>query len=92
MVPLFGGGRRRFQRSHRSLFGLLRLDCLVAFRRHLAQARDVKGLYKKARAGELKHFTGIDSPYEAPENAEIVILPDQGADEAAAEIIAKLGL
>jgi adenylylsulfate kinase-like enzyme len=52
----------------------------------------VKGLYKKARAGELKHFTGIDSPYEAPENAEIVILPEQGADEAAAEIIAKLGL
>jgi bifunctional enzyme CysN/CysC len=58
----------------------------------VAEARDVKGLYKKARAGELKHFTGIDSPYEAPENAEIVILPQQGADEAAAEIIKKLGL
>ncbi|MHB8530551.1 MAG: sulfate adenylyltransferase subunit CysN, partial [Caulobacteraceae bacterium] len=39
----------------------------------VAEARDVKGLYAKARAGELKHFTGIDSPYEAPENAEIRI-------------------
>ena len=38
-----------------------------------AEKRDVKGLYAKARAGELKNFTGIDSPYEAPENAEIHI-------------------
>ncbi|HEX6859848.1 MAG TPA: sulfate adenylyltransferase subunit CysN [Caulobacteraceae bacterium] len=38
-----------------------------------AEKRDVKGLYKKARAGQLKNFTGVDSPYEPPENAEIVI-------------------
>src|ERR1700691_662480 len=38
-----------------------------------AEKRDPKGLYKKARAGQLKNFTGIDDPYEAPENAEIVI-------------------
>ncbi len=38
-----------------------------------AEKRDPKGLYKKARAGELKGFTGIDDPYEAPEHAEIVI-------------------
>ncbi len=38
-----------------------------------AEKRDVKGLYAKARAGELKNFTGIDSPYEAPEHAEIHI-------------------
>ncbi|WP_374576070.1 sulfate adenylyltransferase subunit CysN [Phenylobacterium sp.] len=37
----------------------------------VAEARDVKGLYRKARAGQLKNFTGIDSPYEAPENPEI---------------------
>jgi len=36
-----------------------------------AEARDAKGLYKKARRGDLKNFTGIDSPYEAPENPEI---------------------
>ncbi|MBB5986148.1 sulfate adenylyltransferase subunit CysN [Sphingobium lignivorans] len=51
-----------------------------------AERRDVKGLYRKARAGELKNFTGIDSPYEAPEAAEIridttAITPEQAADE-----------
>jgi bifunctional enzyme CysN/CysC len=39
----------------------------------VAEKRDPKGLYRKARRGELKHFTGIDSPYEIPENPEIVI-------------------
>jgi bifunctional enzyme CysN/CysC len=39
----------------------------------VAEARDVKGLYAKARAGDLKNFTGIDSPYERPEAAEIVL-------------------
>src|ERR1700726_4353561 len=37
----------------------------------VAESRDVKGLYKKARKGEIKHFTGIDSPYEEPENPDI---------------------
>lgn len=40
------------------------------------EERDVKGLYKKARAGDIPHFTGISSPYEEPENAEIVIDTD----------------
>ena len=40
------------------------------------EERDVKGLYKKARAGEIPHFTGISSPYEEPENAEIIIDTD----------------
>jgi bifunctional enzyme CysN/CysC len=39
----------------------------------VAEQRDPKGLYRKARCGELKHFTGIDSPYEVPEDPEIVI-------------------
>jgi len=39
----------------------------------VCESRDVKGLYKKARAGEIKDFTGISSPYEVPENAEIVV-------------------
>jgi len=39
----------------------------------VAEDRDPKGLYKKARAGEIKEFTGIDAPYEEPENAELVI-------------------
>lgn len=57
----------------------------------VAEARDVKGLYKKARAGELKNFTGIDSPYEAPENAEIrVNTVEMTAEDAAAHIIRQL--
>jgi bifunctional enzyme CysN/CysC len=56
-----------------------------------AEKRDVKGLYGKARAGELKNFTGIDSPYEVPEKPEIHIdTTKMSADEAADLIVAKL--
>jgi bifunctional enzyme CysN/CysC len=51
----------------------------------VAETRDPKGLYKKARAGNLKNFTGIDSPYEAPENPEIEINTDDMSLEDAAE-------
>jgi bifunctional enzyme CysN/CysC len=55
----------------------------------IAEQRDVKGLYKKARAGQLKNFTGIDSPYEPPENPELHIdttttNPEQAADQVIA--------
>ena len=54
----------------------------------VAEQRDVKGLYKKARSGELKNFTGIDSPYEAPEAPEIrVNTVEMTVDEAADHII-----
>ncbi len=61
-----------------------------------AEKRDTKGLYKKARRGELQHFTGIDSPYEAPEHAEIRIdtiatTPDQ-AVELIVEKLARAGV
>jgi bifunctional enzyme CysN/CysC len=56
-----------------------------------AERRDVKGLYKKARAGELKNFTGVDSPYEAPENPEIRIdTTALSAEQAAEQIVAWL--
>jgi bifunctional enzyme CysN/CysC len=56
-----------------------------------AEARDVKGLYKKARRGELKNFTGIDSPYEAPEMPEIRLDTALLSPEAAAsQVIAHL--
>ena len=51
----------------------------------VAETRDPKGLYKKARAGNLKNFTGIDSPYEAPENPEIEINTAEMSVEDAAE-------
>ena len=53
----------------------------------ICEARDPKGLYKKARAGELKNFTGIDSKYEPPENAEIVLRSEHAEAEALADQI-----
>jgi bifunctional enzyme CysN/CysC len=56
-----------------------------------AEARDVKGLYRKARSGELKNFTGIDSPYEAPDDPEIRIdTTALTAEEAAEAIVARI--
>jgi len=53
--------------------------------------RDVKGLYKRALAGEIKHFTGIDDPYEAPLAPEVIVETDKETpDESAARILAKL--
>ncbi|TKC90305.1 adenylyl-sulfate kinase [Trinickia terrae] len=57
----------------------------------VAEARDPKGLYRKARSGRLKQFTGIDSPYEAPEQPEMRIDTTRStAEEAADEIVAYL--
>jgi bifunctional enzyme CysN/CysC len=53
----------------------------------VAEARDPKGLYKKARRGELKNFTGIDSPYEVPENPELRLDTTLTSAEAAAELV-----
>jgi bifunctional enzyme CysN/CysC len=57
----------------------------------VAESRDVKGLYKKARSGELKNFTGIDSPYELPVNPELRIdTTEMSAEEAASLIVDSL--
>ncbi len=55
---------------------------------HVAEARDPKGLYRKARQGLLKNFTGIDSPYEPPENPELSLpTAEIGPDEAAGKVV-----
>ena len=52
------------------------------------ESRDVKGLYKRARAGEIKNYTGIDSPYEAPDNPELVIDTESDLlEESVAKVI-----
>ena len=57
----------------------------------VAEERDVKGLYAKARSGQLKNFTGIDSPYEAPETPEIHIdTTKMSIDDAAEKIVKQL--
>jgi adenylylsulfate kinase len=59
------------------------VDCSLA----VAEERDPKGLYKKARAGEIKNFTGIDDPYEAPTNPEIHLHTDEMTIEQEVQII-----
>ncbi|MBU3063998.1 adenylyl-sulfate kinase [Nocardia sp. NEAU-G5] len=60
---------------------------------HVCEQRDPKGLYARARAGELREFTGIDSPYERPEHAEFVFTPEDGTPaEVAARIRDELEL
>ena len=55
------------------------------------ETRDVKGLYKRARAGEIKNYTGIDSPYEVPENPELIIDTDnQSLDGSVSSILSFL--
>ena len=52
------------------------------------ESRDVKGLYRRARAGEIKNYTGIDSPYEAPDNPELVIdAESKSLEESVAKVI-----
>ena len=61
----------------------IHVDCPL----DVAEGRDPKGLYKKARAGEIKGFTGIDDPYEAPESPELTIRTDESGVEDGVERI-----
>jgi bifunctional enzyme CysN/CysC len=67
------------------------MEVFVEVPLEIAEQRDPKGLYKKARRGELKNFTGIDSPYEIPENPDLIIdTSAMTAEEAADRVIAML--
>ncbi|MGR5261109.1 adenylyl-sulfate kinase [Vibrio astriarenae] len=63
------------------------LEVFVDTPLEVCEQRDPKGLYKKARAGEIKHFTGIDSAYEAPESPEIHLKTDGKSIEVCAEYV-----
>jgi bifunctional enzyme CysN/CysC len=67
------------------------LEVFVDTPLEIAEQRDPKGLYAKARAGDLANFTGIDSPYEPPEHAELRLdTTSLSADECAAQVVAEL--
>ena len=71
--------------------GMAFIEVFVDCSLDTAELRDPKGLYKKARAGEIKNFTGIDDPYEAPQNPEIHLRTDeQSLEQEVAEIIEQL--
>jgi adenylylsulfate kinase len=63
------------------------LEVFVDVPLSVAEERDPKGLYKKARAGEIKNFTGIDDPYEAPEQAEVVLNSHEMSLEKEVEVL-----
>ncbi len=90
IVPLispYRAGREHARRLHDAA-GLPFLEVFVDAPLDVCEARDPKGLYAKARAGDLPRFTGIDDPYEAPEHPDLVVAADQETPEAAAERIA----
>jgi adenylylsulfate kinase len=74
----------------RSLIGtdrFIEIYCKCSFA--TCESRDTKGLYKKARAGELKNFIGMDAPYEEPVNSELIIETDRFSIEESADLIMK---
>ena len=82
---------REIARTLNAAAGLTFLEVHVSTPVEECERRDPKGLYRRARAGELKGLTGIDAPYEAPENPELVFdTTDADTDELAARILALL--
>ena len=93
VVPLISPYRadRGLVRAMHDEAGLPFVEVHVDTPIELCEARDPKGLYAKARAGEITGFTGIDDPYEAPEHPELALRPEDGTPEQmAAAVIAAL--
>ena len=73
--------RRLHEQGERGEQGLAFVEVWVDCPVEVAERRDPKGLYKKARAGEIKEFTGISAPYEAPDRAEVHVRSDRETTE-----------
>ncbi len=93
IVPLISPYRadRDRVRSRHAELGLRFVEVFVDTPLELCEQRDPKGLYAKARAGEITGFTGIDDPYEAPLEPELVLTPGPTPAEAAGVVAALLG-
>ncbi|MFI9635848.1 adenylyl-sulfate kinase [Nocardia sp. NPDC051929] len=90
LISPYRADRDRARAAHEAA-GIPFLEVFVDTPLSECEARDPKGMYAKARAGEIRGFTGIDAPYEAPTEAEIVLRPDHGDPAAmAATILARL--
>jgi bifunctional enzyme CysN/CysC len=89
LVPLVSPYRadRDDVRQLHAAAGLPFVEVFVDTPIELCEQRDPKGLYAKARAGELTGFTGIDDPYEPPEHPELVLRPDDGDPQVMAETV-----
>jgi len=74
---------RAYSRNEIGNYILVYVKCPL----NVCEERDVKGMYAKARAGEIKKFTGIDSPFEEPDNADIIVETDKQSVEESKKII-----
>lgn len=74
---------RAYSRNEIGEFVLVYVKCSL----QACEERDVKGMYAKARAGEIKNFTGLDSPFEEPDSADIVVETDKQTVEESKKII-----
>ena len=75
----------------REMMGERFVEAYVKASVEVCEQRDVKGLYAKARSGEIKEFTGVSDPYEVPENPELVIdTESQSPEESAQQILTYL--
>jgi bifunctional enzyme CysN/CysC len=93
LVPVISPYRHARDRARRAhvMAGLPFVEVFVDTPIEICEARDPKGLYRKARAGEITGFTGIDAPYEPPVDPELVLRPDAGdAAALAAQVLALL--
>ena len=92
LVSPYRADRDRVRAAHEEA-GLRFVEVFVDTPLEVCEARDPKGFYAKARAGELRGFTGIDDPYEAPPNPELVLRPGHGSPSAMADwVLALIGL
>jgi len=85
-ISPYAADRDRVRELHRES-GCAFIEIFVDCSLEVAESRDPKGLYKKARAGEIKNFTGIDDPYEPPQAAEIHLRTDKMSLEQEVETI-----
>ena len=92
LVPVispYRGDRARARAAHADV-DLAFFEVFVDTPLEVCESRDPKGLYAKARAGELKGFTGIDDPYEAPDHPDLRLTPADGSPEEQAEKVLAL--
>ncbi|WP_338757939.1 adenylyl-sulfate kinase [Nocardia vulneris] len=90
LISPYRADRDRVRAAHLAA-GIPFVEVFVDTPLEVCEARDPKGMYAKARAGEISGFTGIDDPYEAPTDAELVLRPDHGDPAAmAATVLARL--
>jgi len=82
---------RHAVRARHTEHGVPFVEVFVSTPAEVCERRDPKGLWAKARAGELKDFTGVDDPYETPEAPEATVGPWQTPQDAAAEVLGRLG-